>query len=326
LPLFDPLRLVGVPENVIDVFEPFTTELVEAGYDRSIPFGEPTPAQLIPVIDPVTLTLRLTRAVLEGANNAVKLIGGELPGYTALAGQLDALVSTSAATIGVPYRDAVRSINESFNPILAFNDIERPLVEPINSAANATGIPKLLSDVVGSALYPLTAWGERNVLFPQADSDEGGPIAGLARQFLKSVAPHLGATDSDGEETSTDSTVSTATAKATTPATTRSTGKQEHRDDPDTVDAMTDSVDASDSDRSTSSDGDPDHESPAAAATTGSPGASSGDGDAASSVTSNGVASDNAASSDKAASNGVASDKAASDDKATSSGRDADAA
>jgi hypothetical protein len=37
-------------------------------------------------------------------------------GYAALADRLDTLESTSAETIGVPYGDAVRAINEAFNP------------------------------------------------------------------------------------------------------------------------------------------------------------------------------------------------------------------
>ena len=41
LPLFGPLRQLGVPEPVIDVVEPFFRVLVELGYDRSIPPGNP---------------------------------------------------------------------------------------------------------------------------------------------------------------------------------------------------------------------------------------------------------------------------------------------
>jgi hypothetical protein len=37
LPLFGPLRTLGVPESLIDVVEPFFRVIVELGYDRSIP-------------------------------------------------------------------------------------------------------------------------------------------------------------------------------------------------------------------------------------------------------------------------------------------------
>ena len=220
LPLLDPLRLIGVPEKVIDVFEPFVTELVEAGYDRSVPFGDPTPAQLIPVIDPVTLTLRLAGAALEGINNAAKLVGGALPGYAATADQLDALEKSSATAIGVPYRDAVTSINQSVNPIQAFDDLEGPVVAPVNDAVNATGIPKFLNDVLAAVLTPFTAWGERNVLFPQSGSDNGGPIGGIARQFLKSVAPHLDSQldEASPQDKTTSDSIKAPAAESTDPS------------------------------------------------------------------------------------------------------------
>lgn len=75
LPLFGPLRTVGVPEPVIDVVEPFFRVLVELGYDRSIPPWEPTPARLIPRIDPVKLVVDLVNAVGQGINNALALVG-----------------------------------------------------------------------------------------------------------------------------------------------------------------------------------------------------------------------------------------------------------
>ncbi|MGV0853247.1 PE-PPE domain-containing protein [Mycolicibacterium phlei] len=75
LPLFGPLRTLGVPEAVIDVFEPFFREIVELGYDRSIDPWVPTPARLLPTVDPIRVTHDLLRAVGEGANNALKLVG-----------------------------------------------------------------------------------------------------------------------------------------------------------------------------------------------------------------------------------------------------------
>src|SRR6185436_13239162 len=48
LPLFGPLRTLGVPESLIDVVEPFFRVIVELGYDRSIPPWEPTPGTADP--------------------------------------------------------------------------------------------------------------------------------------------------------------------------------------------------------------------------------------------------------------------------------------
>ena len=79
LPLFGPLRTLGVPEPVIDVVEPFFKVIVDLGYDRSIKPWEPTPARLIPPLDPVTVADDLVGAVGEGITNAAALIGAPKP-------------------------------------------------------------------------------------------------------------------------------------------------------------------------------------------------------------------------------------------------------
>ena len=79
LPLFGPLRTLGVPESVIDVVEPFFRVIVELGYDRSIPPWEPTPARLIPPLNPATVAADLVNAIGEGINNAAALIGSPAP-------------------------------------------------------------------------------------------------------------------------------------------------------------------------------------------------------------------------------------------------------
>jgi len=79
LPLFGPLRDLGVPEKYIDVVEPFFKVIVDLGYDRSIPPWEPTPARLIPPLDPATVATDLVNAIGEGITNAAALIGSPAP-------------------------------------------------------------------------------------------------------------------------------------------------------------------------------------------------------------------------------------------------------
>ena len=79
LPLFGPLRTLGVPEPLIDVVEPFFKVIVELGYDRSIKPWEPTPARLIPPLNPVTVAGDLVDAIGEGVTNAATLIGAPKP-------------------------------------------------------------------------------------------------------------------------------------------------------------------------------------------------------------------------------------------------------
>ena len=49
LPLYGPLRSIGVPEPLIDIVEPLSIFVVELGYRRDIPPYVPSPARLIPV-------------------------------------------------------------------------------------------------------------------------------------------------------------------------------------------------------------------------------------------------------------------------------------
>ena len=69
LPLFGRCATGGA-RAVIDVVEPFFRVLVELGYDRTIPPWEPTPARLIPPLDPAKVTADLVNAIGEGVNNA----------------------------------------------------------------------------------------------------------------------------------------------------------------------------------------------------------------------------------------------------------------
>ncbi len=196
LPLLDPLRLVGVPEPVLDIVEPFLKVLVEAGYDRSIPFGEPTPAQLIPVLDPVTLAVQLASSIVEGANNAAAIVGGELPGYDEITAQLASAEAQSTAAIGTPYRNLVRSFNAQVNPFQAFAAIEGPPARALDSVINGLGVPAVLNSVIDPVLNPVTRWAEEKVLYPQPDSAHD-PLAGALIHVVRRIAPQLGTTPTE---------------------------------------------------------------------------------------------------------------------------------
>ena len=71
--MFGPLRTLGVPESLIDVIEPFFRVIVELGYDRNIPPWEPTPARLIPPLNPAKVVADLVNAIGEGINNALAI-------------------------------------------------------------------------------------------------------------------------------------------------------------------------------------------------------------------------------------------------------------
>ncbi len=148
LALLDPLRSLGVPEPVLNIFQPALQVIVEAGYDRSIPFGDPTPAELIPTIDPATFTLEFANGVVQGANNAFELFGAQLPDFTELESFFTSAEAWSEANVGVPYDQFVTELNTDFNPFTALIDLEGPLGADIQNLLELTGIQQDLLDPV----------------------------------------------------------------------------------------------------------------------------------------------------------------------------------
>jgi hypothetical protein len=155
LPLLDPLQSLGVPESVLNIFQPALQVIVEAGYDRSIPFGDPTPAELIPTIDPVTFSLEFDNAVVQGANNAFELFGTPLPGATELESLLTSAETWSEQAIGVPYDQVVTELNSAFDPFTLFTELEGPIGQDIETLLEQTDIQQALIDPILGAFGPL---------------------------------------------------------------------------------------------------------------------------------------------------------------------------
>ena len=66
LPLVVPLHSLGLG-FVADLIEPALRVIIEeTGYDRSIPYGQPTPFRLFPVFDPIKLALDVIAAIPRG--------------------------------------------------------------------------------------------------------------------------------------------------------------------------------------------------------------------------------------------------------------------
>jgi hypothetical protein len=155
LPLLDPLRSLGVPESVLNIFQPALQVIVEAGYDRAIPFGDPTPAELFPTIDPVTFLLELANGVVQGADNAFELFGAQLPGFTDLETFFASAESWSQQDIGVPYDQVVTELNNAFDPFTAFTAVEAPIGQDIQSFLDLTGIQQDVLDPIFGLFGPL---------------------------------------------------------------------------------------------------------------------------------------------------------------------------
>jgi hypothetical protein len=79
LPLLQPLREFGAFTNtefltnpLIDLIQPALRVLIETGYDRTIPYGQPAPFRLVPLINPITLTVDLINAIGQGISDAAR--------------------------------------------------------------------------------------------------------------------------------------------------------------------------------------------------------------------------------------------------------------
>ena len=120
LPLFAPLRTLGVPEKYIDVVEPFFRVLVDLGYDRSIKPWEPTPARLIPTLNPATVATDLVNAIGEGINNAAALIGSPPQSIPAAPGTADrdAAVEEVSSAAGIPFISISRDVNDGVSQVV----------------------------------------------------------------------------------------------------------------------------------------------------------------------------------------------------------------
>lgn len=148
LPLLDPLLNLGVPQSVLNIVQPVLQVIVEAGYDRSIPFGDPTPFELIPTLDPVTFALEFGNGVVEGADNAFELFGPQLPGAAELESALASAETWSEQAIGVPYDQVVSELNNAFDPFTDLIELERPVGEAIEDVLMATGVQQDLLDPI----------------------------------------------------------------------------------------------------------------------------------------------------------------------------------
>ena len=104
LPLLQPLREFGaftgtefLTDPLIALIQPALRVLIETGYDRSLPYGQPAPFRLIPRVNPITLTVDLVNAIGQGIQDAAGGTGAPIPPATAA-------IDVPRATVSDPAR------------------------------------------------------------------------------------------------------------------------------------------------------------------------------------------------------------------------------
>jgi hypothetical protein len=166
------------------VVEPFFRVLVELGYDRSIPPGEPTPARLIPPINPVKVAADLVDAVGEGVNNALALTGSPpLPRIPTPGSSAD---TNEGSVVGSPDKsvdlnavgDGIAHSLSALNPVSTDQGNEHAGTDGENSEP-----PTPLGRWTKRAPQSLTdgvKFTPRKPRSSTADNQTGGPVATVA--------------------------------------------------------------------------------------------------------------------------------------------------
>jgi hypothetical protein len=108
LPLVAPLHQIGLTP-LANLIEPALRVLVEeTGYDRSIPYGQPTPFRLIPVFNPIKLAIDLVLAIPQGITNMINGLQGK-PTYPLIDPPADTTVDNLDNTQTVTTTSALRA-------------------------------------------------------------------------------------------------------------------------------------------------------------------------------------------------------------------------
>ena len=131
LPLFGPLRGLGVPESLTDIVEPLTAFVVELGYRRDIPPWVPSPARLIPIHDPLKVLGDFVDALDETIDNTAEFLGRPPPPA------IPAPVTTVATTTAVADQQAL--IHEPPEPAIAEQVAQAELPDSATELKVATG-------------------------------------------------------------------------------------------------------------------------------------------------------------------------------------------
>jgi hypothetical protein len=149
LPLVEPLHMVGLGV-VADLIEPALRVIIEeTAYDRSIPYGQPTPFRLIPIFNPITLAIDVAAAIPQGIAQALGNLG---VGATTIAPAAPAPVSTTTvstlaatsapveeaktATVASDTVTAVKTSTPRLTVVTDGNTTEQPAVEQKQSTGD----------------------------------------------------------------------------------------------------------------------------------------------------------------------------------------------
>jgi PE-PPE domain len=208
LPLLQPLLDIGAATGlsalttpIVDLIQPALRVLIELGYDRTIPYGQPTPAGLFPTIDPTKLATDLATAVGQGIQAALTDLATHATSpATSEAAELAASATASTADNPAATTPNVTPLHESQPPSTTTSPAP---------AVSATATPKTLlrlASAVNGFAQTATA------------ATESGPATRNDAAESKEATPLVSSTATSATEASSRAAPALATPhKSTTP-------------------------------------------------------------------------------------------------------------
>lgn len=166
LPILQPLRDLGVftkttalTTPLADLIEPTLRVLIDLGYNRNIPFGQPTTFQLAPLTNPVTLATDLLNAAAQGVRQAIADVrsANKLPTSTPLANTTSpATTAAGSKTVTDAVKVASRSATAATSSVTpAPASSSETVAAPVTRISNARHAA-VAADASSSAVTPAT--------------------------------------------------------------------------------------------------------------------------------------------------------------------------
>ncbi|CAN5342446.1 hypothetical protein BH09ACT8_BH09ACT8_32620 [soil metagenome] len=235
LPILQPLRDLGaftgtsaITTPLADLIEPALRVLIETGYDRSTPYGQPITFRLLPAINPLVLATDLINASAQGLHHALQDLG--LPPAPTLGPTQPSPTSQTGAT--QPALTA--SLPQAQVETVPVADAARATMHRSDHETDATGVaqpatPATSATTPGPAEAAPSASAADTSDDTQSPEDPGGPAENTqngnrSQGTTEPRGTHQSPRDSDGSSSSASASFSAITNGSRADGASRSKG------------------------------------------------------------------------------------------------------
>lgn len=209
LPLLQPLVDIGTDTGfsalttpIVDLIQPALRVLIELGYDRTIPYGQPTPAGLFPTIDPTKFATNLAAAIGQGIQAALTDL---------------ATHATSPATSEAAELAASAKASTADNPAATTPNVT-PLRDSQPSSTSTSPVPVVSATATPKTVLRLASAVNDGAQTATAAKESGQAIHNDNAAESKGATPPLSSTAESTNEATSRAVLAPATPyKSTTP-------------------------------------------------------------------------------------------------------------